>query len=378
VSAALQSATNNFGNSVAVTMTNALNSFTGTFTNSTYYGNGGGLTNLNATNLTGTVPLSNLASTVVTNNATGVTLGGIFTGPLIGNASYATNAGTATTATTAGTATNSPFGPLGTSSVLSSNAFQFSINFLTKNTKYVDAGNGSDANDGSVNYPWATIGYAQVNTPTGWTIAVAPGSYADSATNGQVNWYLCNSASVNFNFIGPMTNNILGQGIVNLSNTGDGVNTQYCTIYCSSLSGSIGLVSYGNYTVYCDNASCSFNGVGGTNSFSLFCKNTLTLGGLSSLPVLNLRANTIILSPGGGQSYSVGSGSSFNAVSVITTTSMPLIFIGQAFIWAVETASIASPSTPKVIFQSGMTFVGNPMFNGSVTAPSFTGAYQTP
>ena len=48
-------ATNNFGNSVAVNMTNTANSFAGTVTNSTltnntYYGNGGGLTNLNFTN----------------------------------------------------------------------------------------------------------------------------------------------------------------------------------------------------------------------------------------------------------------------------------------------------------------------------------------
>jgi hypothetical protein len=46
--AAAQVATNNFGATVAVNMTNALNQFTGTFTNGTYYGNGGGLTNVYA------------------------------------------------------------------------------------------------------------------------------------------------------------------------------------------------------------------------------------------------------------------------------------------------------------------------------------------
>lgn len=42
-------ATNNFGNSVAVNMTNTANQFRGTFTNGTYYGNGGGLTNVGGT-----------------------------------------------------------------------------------------------------------------------------------------------------------------------------------------------------------------------------------------------------------------------------------------------------------------------------------------
>ncbi len=47
-----KTATNNFGNSAAITMTNALNSFTGIYTNSTYYGNGVGLTNSSVTYLT--------------------------------------------------------------------------------------------------------------------------------------------------------------------------------------------------------------------------------------------------------------------------------------------------------------------------------------
>jgi len=62
-----QFAGTNFGAAVAVTMTNAANQFTGMFTNGAYYGNGGGLTNLNATNLTGILPLSNLNPAVVTN-----------------------------------------------------------------------------------------------------------------------------------------------------------------------------------------------------------------------------------------------------------------------------------------------------------------------
>jgi hypothetical protein len=43
-------------------------------------GNGGGLTNLNTTNFSGTIPLAQLPAAVVTNNASGLTLTGTFTG----------------------------------------------------------------------------------------------------------------------------------------------------------------------------------------------------------------------------------------------------------------------------------------------------------
>ena len=66
----------------------ASNSFTGTLlaTNSAnqfagaFLGNGGGLTNLNGAQLTGTIPFGQLPSTLVTNNETGVSLTGTFSG----------------------------------------------------------------------------------------------------------------------------------------------------------------------------------------------------------------------------------------------------------------------------------------------------------
>ncbi len=58
-----------------ITITNAF------ITNSVFAGNGGGLTNLNANNLSsGTVPLAQLPAAVVTNNETGVNISGTFTG----------------------------------------------------------------------------------------------------------------------------------------------------------------------------------------------------------------------------------------------------------------------------------------------------------
>ena len=83
-------ATNNFGTTVPVNLTNATNQFTGTFTNGTYYGNGEGLTNLAAVNIVG----------ALTNNAA-----------------------TATYAITAGTATNSPLGLFGSAATNSASAF---------------------------------------------------------------------------------------------------------------------------------------------------------------------------------------------------------------------------------------------------------------
>lgn len=55
------------------------NNQTGVTLSGTFSGNGNGLT-LNSTNLTGTVPLAKLPSAVVTNNATGITLSGTFSG----------------------------------------------------------------------------------------------------------------------------------------------------------------------------------------------------------------------------------------------------------------------------------------------------------
>jgi hypothetical protein len=55
-------------------------------TNSVFAGDGGGLTNLNASQLSsGTLPLAQLPIVVVTNNATGLSLSGTFSGNVIGN-----------------------------------------------------------------------------------------------------------------------------------------------------------------------------------------------------------------------------------------------------------------------------------------------------
>ena len=58
----------------------------GTVTATAFIGNGSGLTSLNASNLSGTVPLAQLPANLVTNGQTGVTLGGMFSA---GSAAFA-------------------------------------------------------------------------------------------------------------------------------------------------------------------------------------------------------------------------------------------------------------------------------------------------
>lgn len=90
-------------------------------------------------------------------------------------------------------------------------------NFFNRNIKFVDAANGNDTNDGSVNFPWMSVNYAQIRTPVGWTLALAPGTYAGVCTNGQINYYLETGATAFFAFH-DSNNSICGDGKVYLTN----------------------------------------------------------------------------------------------------------------------------------------------------------------
>ena len=70
--------TNNLGNSVAVTMTNAANRFTGVLTNSTYYGNGIGLTNIPVSAISGLSSSNGLAAAAFTVGVSPVSLTNTF------------------------------------------------------------------------------------------------------------------------------------------------------------------------------------------------------------------------------------------------------------------------------------------------------------
>ncbi len=157
-----------------------------------------------------------------------------FPTPANSRVAFATNA---QNSVNANLASNSIYGAFGTASVLSSNNFQFATNFLTQNTRFVDAGFGSDLNDGSVNHPWATMNYAQSNTPAGWTIAAAPGSYMASGTpkitNGAVNYYLAQGFTTPINTPGfvfnACTNAISGMGVLNnIAATSNSIITLTC------------------------------------------------------------------------------------------------------------------------------------------------------
>ena len=67
---ALQAVTTNLGNTIAVTMTNPANQFSGMFTNCTYYGNGGNLTNSAGNSFLDTTATNGLATTNYVNAIT--------------------------------------------------------------------------------------------------------------------------------------------------------------------------------------------------------------------------------------------------------------------------------------------------------------------
>ena len=169
------------------------NTGTGVTLSGTFSGNGGGLTNLNASklngpipsasltsvpaaNLTGTVSPAQLPSAVVTNTETAVTLSGSFSGNgsgltalnpanlsagtaainISGNAATATSAATAVSATTAGTATSATTATTAATATLASNLAPGATITSAFITNSIFAGNGgglTDLNASQLNGP---------------------------------------------------------------------------------------------------------------------------------------------------------------------------------------------------------------------------------
>jgi hypothetical protein len=109
-----------------------------------------------------------------------------------------------------------------------------SANFLDRNLTFLDAANGSDTNHGGVDDPWATMAPAQTNTPAGWTLAVAPGTYAGTFTNRQINLYLDVGASVTCSFTKAGTNSIRGNGNLSIVSADIGATNASCSIWCDN------------------------------------------------------------------------------------------------------------------------------------------------
>lgn len=167
---------------------------------------------------------------------------------------------------------NAATNALGTAAFVSTNYFQFATNFFSRNTAFVDAGFGSDANNGDVNHPWATTTNADKLAPSGWQIAVAPGTYNIVAvTNGTHSWYLASGARVWFNNIHNASNfSIQGDGWVDwFSTAGGGVALSFsnvvaiitCNTFNEWSTNSAG-ATYVSESAFAD----------GTNRFNIHCK----------------------------------------------------------------------------------------------------------
>ncbi len=268
--------------------------------------------------------------------------------------------------------------------------FQNATNFLTRNCRFVDAGNGSDANNGTANFPWATVAHAQQNTPNGWTIVAAPGTYAGMATNILVNWFLSYGATVEFSFVGGGTNNIFGDGIVQFGgNFGDTLDSfsEGVAIYCDTFD----TVTYGDIFVHqntflnchCRSALISLDGQidNPTNQFNVYASESIYvsggIGGGDSNVTIELHAgSSITFSDTGFQTEQFTTNSVVEAP--FATEAADTIGTGTAYInclWKVgKYLGNASDSF------SAITFSGNPELAPTGIAPASNchGPYWTP
>jgi hypothetical protein len=322
-----------------------------------------------AGNLIGSLPSAQLNG-VYTNAVTFNNPGNSFTGNGSGLTNVAIAAIQNATNNALAIATNAFLG------TASSNAFQFLVNFFSRNTKFVDAGNGSDTNDGSVNYPWATVAEANANTPAGWTVAIAPGTYAGTATNGNVNWWLADSATVTFSWTGGCSNKIIGSGNVFFSGMGDGTSVQICDIKCHDFSTSGICTNFDNTTflIICDtNSYLSFVGAGtGVNTLRINCQTSSVLSFMlyasgCSYMNINLCADTILT----GGTLLVGSSSSFHAKKMVCSGN---IISSGSLDWDVGYCQI---SGTFILTGTPVNFIGDPVFSQpNVTLSATSGAYQ--
>lgn len=62
------------------------------------------------------------------------------------------------------------------------------VAFAAGNTIYVDAKNGDDANDGSKDNPYKTVGKAAAEAASGSTIYLADGNYSTYTPENQPNY----------------------------------------------------------------------------------------------------------------------------------------------------------------------------------------------
>jgi len=221
-------AVTNLGNSVAVTMTNAANKFTGTFTNGTFYGNGAGLTNVTGTG-GATNAIANLNG--FGTNTTLVTL----SSPV-----YATNLVVTGTLSpnVAGTYTN--IANYGGEPAFERTDGAYYIWFL--NAYYVLSTNASGVTPVSTNawYSGFVTNPDTTYSPHGTNTGTATATYSiitNSFASTNINFSSTNGGT----FIGTFAGN--GSGLTNLNVTGSGITNLLATnAILPSVSGLVGFI----------------------------------------------------------------------------------------------------------------------------------------
>jgi hypothetical protein len=350
-------------------------------------GNGGGLTNLNATKLTGTLPLSQLPTAVVTNNAAGLNLTGTFTG----NGAGVTNVNAAQL--NGLNATN--FWQLGGNNVssgqiLGSTNFQ-PVEIWVNNTRALrlepNATSGSFSNlvnviGGSLNnfiaagvYGSVIAGGAGKYYGTSYTNSIAADlSFLGSGVNNSI------QTNASYSFLGGGYGNSI-QTLANYSFLGGGYGNSIQTNASSSFLGG------GNYNSIQTYAFCSFLGGGYNNAIQTNASYSFLGGGNNNSiqpnayfsflggGYINTNGAPYSSVPGGDQNYA-GGANSFAAGHRAKAN-----YQGD-FVWAdSQNADFSSTANDQFLIraQGGVGInKANPAtaldVNGTVTATSFSGS----
>ena len=258
-------------------------------------------------------------------------------------------------------------------------------NFTTVNTVFVDALNGSDAFAGTATAPWATLAHAQTNTPSGWTIAVNPGTYSDVLTNAVVNYYLANGASVKVAFL-TGTNIVTGSG--NVTFLVAGYNNSYYDITCKTFATSSYITEGSNTLIYvkCDlatNVSVKTPNITASGTYgreiiscnvaSLASISRLAAGGGTPNPTVEVYANKSI-------SFQSFSYMAFSANSVLSAPVLNLDSDGsgtrfipaKSYGFQIDAGKINCFALDPLL-TNGMVFSGGCLFDTNVSANGNTG-----
>lgn len=302
-------------------------------------------------------------------------------------------------------------------------------NFYTAGTCYLGGGAGliaSDTNTGTYMAPWASVSHANINTPAGFTLAVAPGEFLSTLTNMSVNYQLFSGTTISLaNYWGSgMANRDISFAGTNLVNNNGDLNgnlispalvlstNSYIKINCDQFGDAEPeadvheFASNASFTLFCNSTSNLNIYQDGTAAQGTASKvevhadiaqiSAISLGGGngSLLPTLRLYFNTAYLSDSSGNGgYLLDSSSIFSGnqlwISGTANFNASLGVSSQNFTWAVKETFCDGN---QMQFPTNMTFIGLPYFDtnsvmigsvvynghGIITPTNANGSFQVP